>query len=389
MDFKPRTEPRAGRANAPDFLLFLLTVVLVVAGLILVYSASAILAQDRYGSSYHFFLRQLLWVGVGSLGLWVASRVELESLRALAIPGLFLGLFLMALVCVPGIGKTVGGAQRWFGLGPFSFQPSEVMKVALVLYLADSLDRRKGSLAQISGLFPYMVLLGICVVLLERQHDFGTVVLLAVATILMLFLAGLRWSFILAPLGLLLPVLIFLVESNSYRMKRISSFLNPWEDPQGTGFQLIQSLIAVGNGGLFGVGLSNSSQKLFYLPAPHTDFIFAIIAEELGLIGALAVVFLFGALVLRGFKVASSVSTKEGGHFPGLLAAGLTGVLGAQALVNLGVVTGLLPTKGIPLPLISYGGSSMLFTLVSLGLLLNVSRRTKLPSSLPGRAVNV
>jgi len=386
MDFKTRTET-TGRGNSPDFLLFFLTVLLVVGGLIMVYSASAILAQDRYGSSYHFFLRQLLWVGVGSLGLWVASRVDLGSLRALAIPGLFLGLFLMVLVCIPGLGKTVGGAQRWFGLGPFSFQPSEVMKVALVLYLADSLDRRRQSLTQISGLFPYMVLLGICVVLLERQHDFGTVVLLAAATILMLFLAGLRWSFILAPLGLLLPVLVFLIESNSYRMKRISSFLNPWEDPQGTGFQLIQSLIAVGNGGLFGVGLSNSSQKLFYLPAPHTDFIFAIIAEELGLIGALAVVFLFGALVLRGFKVASSVSAKEGGNFPGLLAAGLTGVLGAQTLVNLGVVTGLLPTKGIPLPLISYGGSSMLFTLVSLGLLLNVSRRTKLPSSLSGRAV--
>jgi cell division protein FtsW len=283
------------------------------------------------------------------------------------------------------LGKTVGGAQRWFGIGPFSFQPSEVMKVALILYLADSLDRRRESLRQASGIFPYMVILGICVVLLERQHDFGTVALLGAATLLMLFLAGIRWAFILAPLALLIPVMVFLVESNSYRMKRISAFLNPWEDPQGAGFQLIQSLIAVGNGGLLGVGLSNSSQKLFYLPAPHTDFIFAIIAEELGLIGAVAVVFLFAALVLRGFKVASSVCAKEGGAFPGLLAAGLTGVLGAQALVNLGVVTGLLPTKGIPLPLVSYGGSSMVFTLVSLGLLLNVSRRTKLPSSLPGR----
>jgi cell division protein FtsW len=267
-------------------------------------------------------------------------------------------------------------------MGPFSFQPSEIMKLILVFYLADSLDRRKQALTNFSGLLPYLVLLGICMALLEKQHDFGTAVLLALVTILLLFLAGTKWTYFLVPLSILIPVFIFLVESASYRMKRITTFLNPWDDPQGAGFQLIQSLIAVGNGGVLGVGLSNSSQKLFYLPAPHTDFIFAIIAEELGLAGAGALVFLFTVFILRGFKVASMASQREGGLFMGLLASGITGLIGFQALVNLGVVTGLLPTKGIPLPLVSYGGSSMVFTLVSIGLLFNISRGIKLSSPL-------
>jgi len=376
MSFKTK------KLESPDFFLFLLTLILVTSGLIMVYSASAILAHDRYGSSYYFFMRQLIWILVGSLGMWASSRVDLEGLRALAIPALFAGLFLMVLVCVPGIGRTVGGAQRWFRLGPFSFQPSEVMKIILVFYLADSLDRRKQTLVNFSGILPYLVLLGICMVLLEKQHDFGTAVLLALVTILLLFLAGIKLTYFLIPFSVLIPVFIFLVESASYRMKRITAFLNPWDDPQGAGFQLIQSLIAVGNGGPFGVGLSNSSQKLFYLPAPHTDFIFAIIAEELGLAGAGMMVFLFGVFVLRGFKIASVVSQREGGMFLGLLASGITGLIGFQALVNLGVVTGLLPTKGIPLPLISYGGSSIVFTLVSIGLLFNISRGLKMSSPL-------
>ncbi len=367
---------------SPDFFLFLLTLVLVTVGLIMVYSASAILAHDHYGNSSYFFLHQLLWVTVGSLGLFVASKVDLEKFRNVAILGLFLSLALMVLVCVPGIGKTVNGAQRWIRLGFFSFQPSEILKIALVFYLADSLDRRRQTLGSMAGLFPYLVLLAICVLLLNKQHDFGTAVLLALVTILSLFLAGMAWKIFLIPLFISGPALWYLVESVHYRVVRILSFLHPWDDPQGAGFQLIQSLIAVGNGGPFGVGLSNSSQKLFYLPEPHTDFIFAIIAEELGLVGAGALVILFAFFILRGFKVARVVSRREGGFFPGLMAAGITALIGFQALVNLGVVTGMFPTKGIPLPLISYGGSSMVFTLISIGFLLNISRGTKLPSPL-------
>jgi cell division protein FtsW len=373
------------KLESPDFLLFFLTVVLVISGLIMIYSASAILAHDRYGNSYYFFLRQLLWIVVGSAVMWVAYRADLESLRALAVPGLFVGLLLMGLVCVPGIGRTVGGAQRWFRLGPLSFQPSEIMKIVLVFYLADSLDRRKKLLSNWQALVPYAVITLIWAALLQKQHDLGTLVLLGLVTLLLLILAGMPFIYGLIPLSVSIPLMIYLVESASYRMKRISAFLNPWDDPQGAGFQLIQSLIAVGNGGPFGVGLSNSTQKLFYLPAPHTDFIFAIIAEELGLIGAGALVFVFGVFVLRGFKVAAAASQREGGTFQALLASGITALIGFQAIMNLGVVTGLLPTKGIPLPLISYGGSSMVFTLFSIGLLFNISSGVKL-SSAPRRA---
>ncbi len=371
--------------ESPDFLLFLITLILMTSGLIMIYSASAIMAHDQYGNSYYFFARQLLWILVGSVAAWAVSRVELETLRALAIPALLVGFALMALVCIPGIGRTVGGAQRWFRLGPVSFQPSEVMKIILVFYLADSLDRRRNLLVNFSGLMPYLVILGITMVFLERQHDFGTAVLLALVTILMLFLAGMPWGYIIIPLSILIPVFIFLVESASYRMRRITAFLNPWDDPQGAGFQLIQSLIAVGSGGPLGVGLSNSSQKLFYLPAPHTDFIFAIICEELGLVGAGTLVAFFAFFILRGFKVAETVGARQGGFFLFLLASGITALIGFQAIVNLGVVTGLLPTKGIPLPLISYGGSSMVFTLVSIGLLFNISRGLKLPIPFSGK----
>jgi len=373
--------------SSPDFLLFLLTVVLVTTGLIMVYSASAILAHDRYQSSYYFFIRQLAWVGVGMLGLWFSSRVDLEKWRDLAIPLLFLSLILMALVCVPGLGRTVGGAQRWFRLGPFSFQPSEVFKIALVFYLADSLDRRSEQLVRLSKIAPYFAILAAGMALLEKQHDLGTAVLLALVTLQMMLLAGTQWKFFMIPVAVLVPTFTFLIESTNYRMKRITAFLNPWEDPQGAGFQLIQSLIAVGNGGPLGVGLSNSTQKLFYLPAPHTDFIFAVIAEELGLWGAGSLVFLFAVFILRGFKVASEAGQRENGNFKALLASGITGLIGFQAVVNLGVVTGLLPTKGIPLPLISYGGSSMVFTLFSIGILFNISRETKLHSPFGARTV--
>ena len=371
--------------ESPDFLLFLITLILMTSGLIMIYSASAILAHDQYGNSYYFFARQLIWILVGSVAAWAVSRMELETLRSLAIPALLVGFALMALVCVPGIGRTVGGAQRWFRLGPVSFQPSEVMKIILVFYLADSLDRRRNLLVNFSGLMPYLVILGITMVFLEKQHDFGTAVLLALVTILMLFLAGMPWGYFVIPVSILIPVFIFLVESASYRMRRITAFLNPWDDPQGAGFQLIQSLIAVGSGGPLGVGLSNSSQKLFYLPAPHTDFIFAIIGEELGLVGAGTLVAFFAFFILRGFKVAETVGARQGGFFLFLLASGITALIGFQAVVNLGVVTGLLPTKGIPLPLISYGGSSMVFTLVSIGILFNISRGLKLPIPFSGK----
>ena len=250
--------------------------------------------------------------------------------------------------------------------------------LVLAFYLADSLVRRRERLKTLKGLVPYLVVLGVSIGILQLQHDFGSVIILCALTMLLLFLAGVRLAFFVLPMAALLPLLAYLVMSSSYRVKRIMAFLHPWDDPLGAGFQLIQSLIAVGSGGPLGVGLSNSSQKLFYLPAPHTDFIFAIIAEELGLWGTLGILALFALFAVRGLQVAAAAGRRNDGQFDALLAAGLTGLIVIQAFMNLGVVTGLLPTKGLPLPLVSYGGTSLVFTLACVGLLLNVSRRSKL-----------
>jgi len=362
----------------PDFQLFLLTAVLCAFGLIMVYSASAVLADERYGSSVHYVGRQALWLAVGTIALAAVSRLDLARLRPLAVPALFASLFLALLVCVPGVGRSVGGAQRWFRLGPLSFQPSEALKLAWVVFLADSLARRRDRLGDLKGLAPYVVLLVAAGVLLQLQHDFGSAVMLCVLTAVMLFMAGVRFRYLAVPGLFLLAGLVLLVVVTPYRMRRISAFLHPWDDPLGAGFQLIQSLIAVGSGGPLGVGLSNSTQKLFYLPAPHTDFIFAIVSEELGLWGSTGLVLVFALFTFRGLKVASSAAMKREGLFLGLLAVGLTGLVAFQAFLNLGVVTGLLPTKGLPLPLVSYGGTSLVFTLLAVGLLLNVSRGSRI-----------
>jgi cell division protein FtsW len=371
-----------GRTNqkldAPDFPLFLLATILVCVGLIMVYSASAIMAEDKFGNSLHFVLRQLIWLAVGLPVMLLASRVNLEKYRAYSVPALFVGIFLMCLVLVPGLGVMAGGAKRWLRLGPLSFQPSEAMKLIMVFFLADSLVRRRERLQNLGGIVSYLVVLGVCMGLLQLQHDFGSVVTLVTVTMTLLFLAGVRKSFFTLPLAALIPVMAYLVMSSSYRVRRITSFMHPWDDPQGKGFQLIQSLIAVGSGGPIGVGLSNSTQKLFYLPAPHTDFIYAIIGEELGLWGSLCVLGLFVIFAVRGFQVAAAAASRADGQFDALLAAGLTGLIVFQAFLNMGVVTGLLPTKGLPLPLVSYGGTSLVFTLAAVGLLLNVSRRARL-----------
>jgi cell division protein FtsW len=364
----------------PDFILFCIVLILSLFGLIMVYSASAILASVDYGTSFYFFIRQFIFLVIGGIGLIVASKINLSLARSWAFKGLLVGLGLMVLVCIPGIGRSIGGAQRWFRLGLFSFQPSEAMKILLIFYLADSLDRRQKILNQFSGIIPYLMILGSILILLELQHDFGNALLLAFLTLTMLLLAGVPWKSFLIPAASLIPVFVYFVLAQRYRVKRIIAFLHPWKYASSTGFQLVQSLIAVGSGGPLGVGLSNSNQKLFYLPAPHTDFIFAIICEELGLIGSIGVSVLFFIFMIRGFKIAEMASQKGENIFYGLLAVGLTSSIGFQAFSNFGVVIGLLPTKGITLPLISYGGSSLVFTLISIGLLLNISRGLNLPS---------
>lgn len=368
-------------AHKPDWFLFTVILALTMSGIVMVFSASSVLAADRFGSPYYYFLRQLLWVCAGFAACGILMVADLQRLRSFIFPLLFSSFLLMALVAVPGVGKSIGGARRWFDLGPFSFQPSELFKFLWVLYLSDSLNRRRDKLGTLSGYLPYFLLLGVALFLLEMQHDFGSAVLLVAMSLVLFFLSGMKIGHLAAPLIVLTPLFFFLIQSVGYRMRRVTAFLDPWQDPQGAGFQLVQSLIAVGSGGPFGVGLSNSTQKLFYLPAPHTDFIFAILAEETGFLGATLVLLLFVIFFLRGLRLASQLLAQSDRFFEALLAAGLTLLVAGQAFVNIAVVLGLLPTKGLPLPFLSYGGSSLFFTLSACGVLLNLSRLTLMPSA--------
>jgi cell division protein FtsW len=351
--------------------LVAVTAILVSVGLIMVFSSSTILAMNAFGDPYFFVKRQLAWAGLGLTALWFLSRYPYGQLRKLVAPGLILSVCLMVAVLVLSIGKTVGGARRWFILGPVSFQPAELMKVMLVLYFADALARKQKRMASFKeGVLPFLLILGAVASLLLLQPDLGTAIILMSVGLAMIYVAGARFNHLLS-LGLAaLPAVFLLIYKVAYRRRRWDAFLDPWHDPLGRGFQMIQSFLALGSGGLWGRGLCESQQKLFYLPAPHTDFIFSILGEELGFAGTFILMLLFGFLVWEGFTVARRCAEP----FGKLLAIGLTLLLGFQALVNMGVATGLVPTKGTTLPFISAGGSSLFFSLAAIGILLSVSR---------------
>lgn len=360
----------ARRAGPVDFGIFLATLMLLSMGIIMVFSSSAVTSAYNMGDAFYFLKRQLVWAGLGLTGMVVLMGIPYTSWRRLATP--LLGLSVLLLVLVLLIGVTAKGSSRWLGIGSLSFQPSEVIKLSLVIFLAASLSaepRRVGS-SFIGGLGPYLFLLGIVCGLILAQPDLGTAVALAGTTYLMLVAGGAnRYHLLLLFLGGVALVGLAIVVA-PYRMARFTAFLNPWADPQGSGYQTIQSLLALGSGGPFGLGLGQGRQKLYYVPEKHTDFIFAILGEELGFLGAALVVIAFFLLLWRGFRTALNAPDA----FGSLLAAGITCMITLQALINMGVVTGLLPVTGITLPLVSYGGSSLVFTLASIGILLNVSR---------------
>ena len=344
---------------------------LVALGIVMVYSASALYAAETTGNSWGLLMRHLVALALGLLGaVWVMS-LSYDQLRRWA-KLLVLGVWmLLVLVLIPSLGRQIGGAQRWFRFGPVSIQPSELAQLVMVVYLADVLARKQGALDRFwEGLAPVLGVLGVTVGLILIQPDLGTVVAISAVAGGLFFITRVRWQH-LATLGAMsVPALVVLIGSAGYRRRRLLAFLNPWGDPQGSGFQIIQSLIALGSGGLLGVGLGHSTQKLFYLPGSYGDFIFAIIGEELGLLGCVAVVLLFAALVWCG----ASIALHTPDLFGRLLAMGLTLTISLKALINLGVATGLLPTKGLPLPLVSYGGSSLIINVISIGLLLNVGK---------------
>jgi cell division protein FtsW len=287
-------------------------------------------------------------------------------------PLLAVSFALLILLFVPGVTEKIGGASRWIRLPWFSFQPSELAKFSLAVFMAYSMAKKRTEMDSFSrGFIPNLLVAGAFLILIVLEPDLGTAVILGFWVMILLFVGGVRLLHLFSLLLLAAPVVFWLVSHADYRLKRWWAFLNPWEDPQGIGFQIIHSFLAFGSGGIFGVGLGNSKQKLFYLPEPHTDFIFSITAEELGLLGVLFVIVLFGILIARGIKVALEADDL----YKTYLAFGLTTMIGLQVLVNMGVVMGLLPTKGLTLPLISYGGSSLVINLLSVGVLLNISAR--------------
>jgi cell division protein FtsW len=346
-------------------------VVLVSVGVVMVYSASAIVAAERFDDPYAFLKKQLVWAALGGAGLWLALRMDYRKLERWAVPLLILAGLLLVLVLVPPLGQSINGTRRWIRIAGLSFQPAELAKMALVLFLAAFIARRREQLGDVKqGLAPPLLIAGAFAALVFGQPDMGNAVTLLALTFALLFLGGCRAKHLGLLLATAVPLLIVGIALAPYRLRRVTAFLDPWDDPRGSGFQIIQSWLALGGGGLLGRGIGDSRQKLFYLPEAHTDFIFAIIGEELGFVGAIVVLALFVVLVWRGVRI--GIRTPE--PFGAYLALGITVLLATQTIVNLGVVTGLLPTKGLPLPFISFGGSALVLTMVSTGVLLNISQ---------------
>jgi cell division protein FtsW len=353
-----------------DTTILLLAVVLTCFGMVMVYSASSIMAARRFNDGLYFLKRQGIFALAGFVVLAVVMHIDYHRLRRLAVPFLFFCIALLVVVLIPGVGSHAGGASRWLRLPGFSVQPSELAKLGLVLYMAHSLAKKREKIKSFKfGFIPYMVVLALLLLLLLLQPDLGSALTLGGVAMVMLLVAGTRLSYLFSVVILAIPFLYFAVMNVDYRRRRILAFLNPWEDPTNTGFQIIQSWIAFGTGGLFGNGLGEGIQKLFYLPEAHTDFIFSVVGEELGFLGVLVVTAIFLVLVMRGIRTAVGAPDDFGRY----LAFGVTLLLGLEAFVNIAVVMGMLPTKGLALPFLSYGGTSLLTTLASVGILLNIS----------------
>ena len=356
-----------------DRWLFTVTMLLVFVGLVMVFSASAVMARERFGSPYAFLLKQLIWAAAGLVAMVVAMRVDYRRYRHPALVCSLLGITTLLLISVFFLDRT-HNTHRWIHAGGMSFQPSELAKPVLILFLAYFLESRVKAMDDVRNTLlpasaPVLLLLGLIVL----QPDLGTAIACAGIAACILYVAGMRLRYFGYAFGASLLPLYFLIFHVSWRRDRILAFLNPYADRQKTGFHIIQSLIAVGTGGITGTGLMEGKQKLFYLPEPHTDFIFAVTAEELGLLGALFVVTLFAIFLWRGMRA----SWRTENIFGRYLAVGITSMVVLQAFINISVVLGMMPTKGIPLPLVSYGGSSLFVTLACVGVLLNITKQAE------------
>jgi cell division protein FtsW len=363
----------AAPSSAPvrfDPLLLCAVLSLVSLGLVMVYSASAVMAQDKLGDSLYFLNRQLVAAGMGVVAMAVGMKVGWRRLARFAYPLLLVTLVLLVLVLIPGIGTTAGGARRWIRFPGFGLQPAEVAKVAWVVYLSYSLAKKREKVASFSvGFLPHLLLCGLLVGLCMLQPDFGSSVLLVFLLFALLFAAGTKLSYLVGSVLLALPLAYAAIATSPYRMKRVLAFLDPWAHRHDIGYQVAESLMSIGSGGLTGLGLGDGRQKLFFLPEAHTDFIFAIIGEELGLVGVVLLVSLYGIVIWRGIR-ASLAAPEAFGTYLGL---GLTSIIAFQATVNMCVAMGLLPTKGLTLPFVSYGGTSLVVLMGAAGVLLSLS----------------
>ncbi len=353
-----------------DKVLFLATILLVALSIVMVYSASAVVSLEKFGKPYAFLMRQGMWAALGIAMMAIVMRIDYRTYREPVFIWSCLAVVGFALIIVL-FSPPVNHARRWFGIGGIGVQPSELAKLTAIVFIAALLERRMSRINELGyALLPIGIVLGCLVGLIMLEPDFGTSMSLLAIAAVMVFAAGLNYTYIVGVLLTALPVIAVVVMGTGYRRRRVLTFLDPWQDPLGDGFQIIQSLIAVGTGGVSGKGLMNGVQKLFYLPEPHTDFIYAVISEELGLVGATVVLICFCVITWRGLRV----SLRAPDVFGSFLALGLTTMVAVQALFNISVVLGMLPTKGIPLPFVSAGGSSLLINLIGMGILLNVSQ---------------
>ena len=365
------------KPNQPDYILLFSIFALILFGLVILSSASVVVSQDVSSQNYYFLKHQLIYaLPIGLLCFFICQRIDYRKWQKISFPFLIFSIILLVLIFIPGVGRSHGGAKRWitFGIDSFSIQPFEIVKLAFILYLSALLSK-KGDINKIvkQSLIPVSIIIGIISLLLFCQPNTSALVMIFSITILMYFLAGLNLSYIFSVMGLCSVGLLVLIKTNAYRMDRLTVFLHPETDPQGIGYQINQALLAIGSGGLFGLGLGHSIQKWKYLPEVIGDSIFAIVAEELGFIGAGALVALFVILAWRGFMVAKNSSNK----FGYLLAGGITGWLFFQVVINIAAISGLMPLTGMPLPFVSYGGSALIISLIGAGILVNISKYNK------------
>ncbi|HKL12674.1 MAG TPA: stage V sporulation protein E [Halanaerobiales bacterium] len=357
--------------KSADFILLFAVLILLTIGIIMIFSASSIRGEELFNDSYHFLKRQVIFAVVGIIAMLIMMNIDYHIFQKYAKFIILFSILLLVFVLIPGIGKKVGGSRRWLGVFGFGGQPSEVAKLALIIYIAQFYTRKNSLIKNFKkGILPILIVTGIIFLLILIEPDLGTATLILAIVFIMLFANGAKIWHLLGLAMVSIPAVFYFIFSEPYRKERFLAFLDPWSDPLDTGYHIIQSLLALGSGGLFGVGLGNSHQKFLYLPEPGTDFIFAIIGEELGFLATLLVVLLYLVIAWKGLKI--SYNTKD--RFGSILAMGITVMITGQAILNIAVVTASIPITGITLPFISYGGSSLVLFLFSVGILLNISK---------------